>query len=100
MNRFAHTLFKVASIATLAAGSYALPVLALAAPPANTVAITTADLQAKADHYAKMEAYYRARMRLDEKHSIQLFTLANYSYHKAQAYRMAALASAGTPPQL
>jgi hypothetical protein len=37
-------------------------------------------------------------MRLDEKHSIQFFTLANYSYHKAQAYRMAASADAGTPP--
>jgi hypothetical protein len=99
MNRFTHKLIKVASIATLAAGSYALPALALAAPPSSTVAITAADIQAKADRYAKMEAYYRARMRVDEKHSIQLFTLANYCYHKAQTLRMAAL-DTGTVPRL
>jgi len=97
MNRFTHTLIKAGSIATLAMGSYALPAVALAAPPNNTVAITAADLQAKADHYAKMEADYRARMRVDEKHSIQMFTLANYWYHKAQNLRMAALDTGAAP---
>jgi hypothetical protein len=97
MNRFTHTLIKVGAIATLAVGSYALPALAVAAPPNNTVAITAADLQAKADHYLRMEAYYRARMRVDEKHSIQLFTLANYCYHKAQTFRMAALDTGAAP---
>jgi len=97
MSRFTHTLIKAAAIATLAVGSYALPALALAAPPDNTVAITAADLQTKADHYAKMEAYYRARMRVDEKHSIEMFTLANHWYHKAQALRMAALDTGHAP---
>jgi hypothetical protein len=94
MNRFTDTLIKVGAIATLAIGSYALPALALAAPSTNTVAITAAD---KADHYLKMEAYYRARMRVDEKHSMQLFTLANYCYHKAQTFRMAALDTGAAP---
>jgi len=94
MNRFTHTLIKAGAIATLVMGSYAFPALALAAPPTNTVAITAAD---KADHYLKEEAYYRARMRVDEKHSIQWFTLANYCYHKAQAFRMAALDTGGAP---
>ena len=94
MNRSIHTLIRAGAIATLAMGSYALPALALAAPPTNTVAITAAD---KADHYLKEEAYYRARMRVDEKHSIQWFTLANYCYHKAQTFRMAALDTGAAP---
>jgi hypothetical protein len=94
MNRFTHTLIKAGAIATLAVSSYALPALALAAPPNNTVAITAAD---KADRYLKMEADYRARMRVDEKHSIQWFTLANYCYHKAQTFRMAALDTGAAP---
>ncbi|MDB6104866.1 MAG: hypothetical protein JWO52_4865 [Gammaproteobacteria bacterium] len=96
MNRFTLILIKAGAIATLAMGSYALPALALAAPPTNTVAITAAG---KADHYLKEEAYYRARMRVDEKHSIQLFTLANYFHHKAQTFRLAAL-DAGAAPRL
>jgi hypothetical protein len=97
MNRFTHTLIKVASVATVAVGSYTLPALALAAPPSNTVAITAADSQAKADRYLRMEADYRARMRVDEKHAMQFFTLANYSYHKAQTFRMAALDTGAAP---
>ena len=98
MNHFTHTLIKVASIGALAAGSYALPALALAAPP-DTVAITAADMQARADRYAKIEADYRARMRFDEKHAIQYFTLANYWYHKGQKLRMAA-SDTGAAPRL
>jgi hypothetical protein len=94
MSRFTHTLIKAGAIATLAMGSYTLPAVALAAAPNNTVAITAAD---KADRYLKMEADYRARMRVDEKHSIQLFTLANYCYHKAQTLRMAALDTGAAP---
>jgi len=100
MSRFTHTLIKIASMATLAAGSCTLPALALAAPPSNAVTITSADIQAKADQYAKIAADYRARMRFDEKHAIQFFTLANYWDQKAERYRKAALASAGTPPRL
>jgi hypothetical protein len=36
-------------------------------------------------------------MRVDEKHSMQLFTLANYCYHKAQTFRMAALDTGAAP---
>ena len=100
MNRFTHTLIKVASIATLAAGSYTLPALALAAAPSNAVTITSADIQTKADHYAKVAADYRARMRTDEKRAIIYFTLANRWDQKAERYRKAALASAGTAPRL
>jgi hypothetical protein len=97
MKRFTHTLIKVGAIATLTVGTYTLPVLALAAPPTNTVAITAADLQAKADHHAMMAADYRARMRVDEKHAIQWFTLANRLDQEAQRYRMAALAAGAEP---
>ena len=100
MNRFTHTLIKVASTATLAAGSYTLPALALAAAPSNAVTITSADIQTKADHYAKVAADYRARMRTDEKRAIIYFTLANRWDQKAQRYHLAALAAAGTPPRL
>jgi len=100
MNRFTHTLIKVASIATLAVGSYALPALALAAAPSNSVTITAANIQAKADHYAKVAADYRARMRTDEKRAIIYFTLANRWDQKAERYRMAALAAAKTSPRL
>jgi hypothetical protein len=100
MKRFTHPLIKVGAIAALAVGSYALPPLALAAPPGNAVTITSADLQAKADYHARRAADYRARMRVDEKHAIQWFTQANYHDQKAERYRMAALASAGTPPRL
>ena len=55
MNRFTRTLIKVGAIATLAAGSYALPALALAAAPSNAVTITSADIQAKADQYGERE---------------------------------------------
>jgi hypothetical protein len=95
MNRFTDTLIKVGAIATLAVGSYALPALALAAPSTNTVAITAAD---KADHYLKMEAYYRARMRVDEKHAMQWFTLANRLDRKAQTLRVAE--TTGAAPRL
>jgi hypothetical protein len=99
MNRFTHTLIKVAGIATLAAGSYALPALALAAP-SSAVTITSADIQAKADYYAKVAADYRARMQTDEKRAILYFTLANRWDQKAERYRRTALASAGTAPRL
>jgi hypothetical protein len=46
-----------------------------------------------------MAADYRARMRVDEKHAIQWFTLANHCDQKAQALRTAALA-AGSAPRL
>jgi spore coat polysaccharide biosynthesis predicted glycosyltransferase SpsG len=98
MNRFTHTLIKVAAIATLAAGSYTLPALALAAAPSSAVTITSADIQAKADQYAKIAADYRVRMRFDEKYAIQFFTLANYWDQKAERYRRAGFVSAGTPP--
>jgi hypothetical protein len=97
MNRFTHRLIKAGAIATVAVGFYTLPALALAAPPSNTVAITAADNQAEADRYAKIEADYRARMRVDEKHSIQMFTLANYWYHKGQKLRMAAVDTGAAP---
>jgi hypothetical protein len=99
MNRFTHRLIKAGAITTVAVGSYTLPALALAAPPSNTVAITAADNQAKADRYAKIEADYRARMRFDEKHAMQYFTLANYWYHKGEKLRMAA-ADTGAAPRL
>jgi hypothetical protein len=98
MNRFTHTLIKVGAVAALAAGSYALPALTLAAPPSNASAATSADLQVKAAHHAMMAADYRARMRVGDKHAIQWFTMANHCDQKAQALRAAALA-AGTAPR-
>jgi hypothetical protein len=44
-----------------------------------------------------MAADYRARMRVDEKHAIQWFTLANRLDQEAQRYRMAALAAGAEP---
>jgi hypothetical protein len=100
MNRFTRPLIKVGAITALAVGSYALPALALAAAPSNAVTITSAELQAKADHHAMMAAYYRARMRVDEKHAIQWFTLANHCDQKADRYHHLAVLQSGTEPTI
>jgi hypothetical protein len=97
MNRFTHTLTQLGAIAALAVGSYALTPAAFAAPAADTVAATAADLQAKADHHAMMAADYRARARTDEKHAISWFTMANHCDQKAERYRMAALQAGAEP---
>jgi hypothetical protein len=98
MNRFTHMLIKVGAIATLAVGSYALPALALATPPASTAASTTADIQIKSNRYATRAADLQARMRVDEKHAMQWFTLANRLDRKAQTLRMAD--ASGAAPRL
>jgi hypothetical protein len=90
MNRFTHNLLKVGAIALVSSGSLALPAFAVAAPATESVTVTAADLQAKADYHAKAEAIYRAWMRTDEKRAMSLFTLANRHYHEAERYRQAA----------
>jgi len=97
MNRFTPTLIKLGAIAALAVGSYALTPLAFAAPPAEPVAATAADLQANADHYAMRAADYRARAKTDSKRAIVWFTMANYCDQKAEHYRMAAQAAGAEP---
>jgi hypothetical protein len=97
MNRFAHTLTQLGAIAALAVGSNALTSLARAAPPAQSVATTAPDLQAKADHHAMMAADYRARAKADSKRAIAWLTLANHCDQKAQTYRMAALQAGAEP---
>src|SRR5258708_37730350 len=94
MNRFTHT--RLGRLAPLAVGSLALTLAACAAPRVASTA-SAADLQAKSDYYANTAADYRARMRVDEKHAIQWFTLANRWDQTAQAYRMAALAAGAEP---
>jgi hypothetical protein len=98
MNRFTHTLTNVGAIAALVVSSYALTSAALAETPATSSTSTAAELQAKADHHAMMAADYRARMRVDDKHAITWFTMANHCDQKAQAYHLAALQAAGTEP--
>jgi hypothetical protein len=51
------------------------------------------DLQAKADHYAKEAAYYRARAVPASKQMIQYFTMANRFDQLSKRYHMAALAA-------
>jgi len=103
MNRFTHNLLKMGAVALVSSGSLALPAFVLAAPATEGVTVTAADLQAKADYHARVEAIYRAWMRTDEKHSIGLFTLANRHYHQAERYRQAARMAAldtGAKPRL
>jgi hypothetical protein len=97
MNRFANSLIEVGAIAMLAGGFSTLPAVSLAAPPPELAANTPAELRAKAEYCAKVAVDYRARMRLDEKHAIQFFTLANSWDQKAARYRAAALNAAATP---
>ena len=96
MNRFMHTLAKMGVSAALV-GSYVLTSAALAAPPTVTISGTPSELQVKADYYAEFAAYYRARMRTDDKHAISYFTQANRLDQKAQRYHLAALQAAAEP---
>lgn len=96
MNCFAHCLTRLGRLAPLAAGSLALTLAACAAPRVVSTA-SAADLQTQSDYYAKVAADYRARMRIDEKHAIGWFTLANRWDQKAQAYHLAA-GQAGAEP--
>ena len=90
MNRFTPTLIKLGAVVVLAAGPYALTPRAFAAPGTESVTVSAADLQAKAD-------LYRSRMRTDEKRAIEWFTLANRCDQEAKRYRMVALAAGAEP---
>jgi hypothetical protein len=62
-----------------------------AAPPQESVTVSTADLQAKADYYAKEAAYYRARAVPASKQMIVYFTMANRFDRLSKRYHLAAL---------
>jgi hypothetical protein len=68
----------------------ALTSVSWAASTAETVTISGADLQAKANHYAELETFYRERATAGSKHMITYFTAANRADHLAQRYRLAA----------
>ena len=96
MSRFTQTLTRLSRLVPLAVTSLALTLAACAAPRIASTA-SAADLQAKADYYAKGAADFRARMRTDEKRAILFFTQANRWDQKAQRYHLAALQAAGEP---
>lgn len=96
MNPFTRNLIGLRGLVLLVVGSAALALAACATPRIDSTA-SAADLEAKAAHHAMMATDYRARMRVDDKHAIQWFTMANHCDQKAQAYRVAAM-QLGTEP--
>jgi hypothetical protein len=50
-----------------------------------------AQLEAKADHHAKMAADYRAQIVAGTKQAITFYTMANHCDERAERYRKAAL---------
>ena len=90
MTRFASSLVKLTGAAVLTLGSIVMTSTGFAATPPPPSTATGADLLAQAEHHAMMAAYYRARMRSDEKHAISWFTQANHCEQKAERLRVAA----------
>ena len=111
MNRFTHTAVALGTGAALASGAFAFTSIAMtsvarASPsteptiPATTVDHATlaakyeqqaAQLEAQADHHAKMAADHRAQIVAGTKQAITFYTMANHCDERAERYRKAAL---------
>jgi hypothetical protein len=93
MNRPTSILCKLSASTVLAVLSAVSTANVWAASQHETVNVQATDLQAKADHYAKEAAYYRARAIPASKQMIIYFTLANRYDRLSKRYHMAALAA-------
>jgi hypothetical protein len=82
---------KRPAVAAFAMAASMLTAYAWAAPPDETVTVSSATLQAKADHHAQLAAFYRERATPWSKHLITYFTMANRCDRLAERYRMAAV---------
>ena len=90
MNRFPHFVSKLLIIATLGFLSSVAAAASWAVAPSDTVTIRGAELQARADHYTQLAAFYRERSKLSSKHMITYFTAANRADWLAKRYHLAA----------
>lgn len=66
------------------------------APAPEPAATSAAALQAKGGHHAMMATDFRICMRVDEKHAISWFTLANHCDQTAARYQRLAALQSGT----